>query len=49
MLQPSVQAIAAYAKEHKLGGVFAFDSSMDSISGGTFTYELMNAIATALA
>jgi hypothetical protein len=46
--QQSVQAVAAFIKQHKLNGVFAFGSS-DTISGGTFTYQLMKAIARAAA
>jgi len=45
----SMRAIVAYAKAHGLGGVFAFDSSMDTMDGsGAFTYTAMNAIADAL-
>jgi len=28
-----------------LGGAFSWDSSMDTISGGSFTYELTHAMA----
>jgi len=41
----SVIDITNWAKTKGLVGVFIFDTSMDSISGGTFTYELSNAIA----
>mmetsp|Transcript_72435 Transcript_72435/g.65136 ORF Transcript_72435/g.65136 Transcript_72435/m.65136 type:complete len:447 (+) Transcript_72435:138-1478(+) len=41
----TVQAIVDFAKSKKLGGAFAFDISMDSMSGGTFTYELTKEIA----
>jgi len=42
----SIQAITAYAIKKKLGGVFVFDTSMDTVtSGGEWTYELTNQIA----
>jgi len=44
----SVTAITKYAVDLGLAGVFIFDTSMDSMSGGVFTYELSNAIASAL-
>jgi len=44
----SVTAITNYAKSKGLSGVFFFDTSMDSISNGQFTYELTNAIADTL-
>ena len=44
----SIAAITAFAQEKKLGGVFIYDSSMDTISkNGQFTYTLMNQIAAA--
>ena len=45
----SVREIAAWARKKGLGGVFVFDSSMDTFSGGEWTYTLMNAIAAELA
>jgi len=45
----SAVAITKWAKSLGLGGVFIFDSSMDTISGGQFTYEISNAIANELA
>jgi hypothetical protein len=44
-----VREIAAWARKKGLGGVFVFDSSMDTFSGGEWTYTLMNAIAAELA
>jgi len=44
----SVSTIAQYSKSLKLDGVFIFDTSEDSISGGQHTYELMSTIATVL-
>lgn len=44
----SLVAITNYAKKLNLAGVFIFDTSMDSMEGGQFTYELSNAIAGAL-
>lgn len=46
----SMAAITAYAKAHGLGGVFAFDTSMDTRdpASGAFNYGLMNAIADGL-
>lgn len=32
--------------DQKLGGVFIFDTSMDTMKDGKFTYGLMNQIAT---
>jgi len=46
--QESIVAITSYAKSRGLAGAFVFDTSMDTISGGTFTYTLMNAIADSL-
>ena len=40
-----VKAIVDYAKKKELGGAFAFDISMDSQSGGAFTYKLTKEIA----
>jgi len=44
----SMAAITKYATSKGCDGVFVFDTSMDSISNGAFTYELMNAVAAAL-
>jgi len=46
--ETSMKAIAAYAVKMQLGGVFAFDLSMDTMSGSAFTFGLHNAIADAL-
>jgi len=40
-----VKAVVDYAKHKKLGGAFAFDISMDTMSGGSFSYELTKEIA----
>ena len=46
----SVRAIARWARQKGLGGVFVFDSSIDTRSAaGEWTYTLMNAIAEELA
>ena len=46
----SVRTIARWARQKGLGGVFVFDSSMDTRSAaGEWTYTLMNAIAEELA
>jgi len=48
----SIKAIAQYAVDNGLAGVFAFDSSMDTLAdpnnGGEFSFELMNAMADTL-
>jgi chitinase len=44
----SVRFIAKWAKSKGLGGVFVFDSSMDTFENGEWTYTLMNAIADQL-
>jgi len=44
----SVNAISQWSMDQGLDGVFIFDTSMDSISGSSFTYEIMNAIADTL-
>jgi len=44
----SVTAITKYGMDNKLSGVFVFDTSMDSVQGGSFTYELTNVIANTL-
>ena len=44
----SVRFIAKWAKSKGLGGVFVFDSSMDTFENGEWTYKLMNAIADQL-
>merc|ERR1719361_2145767 len=41
----TVSAIVDFAKDKKLGGAFAFDISMDSQSGSTWTYKLTKEIA----
>jgi chitinase len=42
----SIAKITDYVKKQKLGGLFVFDTSMDTVtSGGQWTYELMNQIA----
>lgn len=43
-----MNTIVSYVKEKQLAGAFAFDTSMDSHSGGSWSYELMNAIADGL-
>jgi len=42
----SVEAITQYALDEGLRGVFVFDTSMDSVDNGQFTYKLTNAIAS---
>jgi hypothetical protein len=44
----SALAIARYAKGLGLGGVFVFDSSMDTMDGSDFTYSLSLAVAKEL-
>jgi len=44
----SVTDITNWAKTKNLAGVFIFDTSMDSIANGQFSYELTNTIADAL-
>jgi chitinase len=44
----SMTAIANYAIEKGLAGVFAWDSTMDTVSGGQPTYELSNLIVKVL-
>jgi len=46
--EQSARAITAYAVKLGLGGVFVFDSSMDTMSGGDFTYQISNAVADEL-
>eukprot|EP00483_Globobulimina_turgida_P002480 UN02484 len=41
----TVSAIVNFAKSKNLGGAFAFDISMDSMSGSQFTYKLTKEIA----
>jgi len=41
----SVTDIVNYAKKMNLAGVFIFDTSMDSMENGKFSYKLMNTIA----
>lgn len=47
--QASIAKITTYAKTKGLGGVFVFDTSMDTLDfgTGTFTYELTKQIAAA--
>merc|ERR1719329_1446310 len=49
----SIKDITQYAVDNGLAGVFAFDSSMDTLkdpnNGGEFSFELMNAMADTLA
>merc|ERR1712127_209477 len=49
----STKAISQYVVDKGLAGVFAFDSSMDTLkdpnNGGEFSFELMNAMADTLA
>lgn len=44
----SVEAITQYAIDMGLKGVFIFDTSMDSMDNGQFTYKLTKAIAAKL-
>jgi len=44
----SVGTLSKYAMDNNLAGAFGFDASMDSISGGSFTFELMNSMSSAL-
>lgn len=48
----SIKAITQYAVDNGLAGVFAFDSSMDTLkdpnNGGEFSFELMHAMADTL-
>lgn len=44
----SMDSIIEYTKKNNLKGAFIFDTSMDTVSGGTFTYKLMNQIADGL-
>jgi len=45
----SVAAVTNYTIANNLGGIFVFDTSMDTVtSGGQFTYELMNQMANQL-
>jgi len=39
---------ANYVKNNNLAGIFTFDSSMDTMSGGTWTYQMMQTINQAL-
>jgi len=41
----SIHEITQYTMNQGLAGVFIFDSSMDTVSDGKFTFELMNQIA----
>jgi len=45
---PSVKNITSWTVSKKLRGIFIYDTSMDSIVNGQFTYELMNGIADSL-
>ena len=42
----TVDSIVEFAKSKNLAGIFAFDISMDSMSGSTFTFELTKQMAT---
>jgi len=44
----SVTALTKYGMDNNLAGVFIFDTSMDGIQGGQYTFELMNVIANTL-
>jgi len=45
----SLAAITSYVMDNKLGGLFVFDTSMDTVQGaGDWTYALMNGIADQL-
>ena len=44
----SITAICEYVKRLGLGGAFAFDTSMDTVAGGQWTYKLMNTMADVL-
>jgi len=46
--ETSVTAITNFAKTKGLPGVFVFDTSMDGVTGGSFTYTLTNKIADTL-
>jgi len=45
----SIDAIVAYSEKQRLGGVFIFDTSMDTVTkSGTWTFDLMNQIADSM-
>ena len=44
----SMQAIASYVVAQGLGGAFLFDTSMDTLESGTWTYNLTHTVANAL-
>merc|ERR1711920_195435 len=44
----SIHEITQYMMDQGLGGVFVFDTSMDTVSNGQFTFEPMNQIAADL-
>ncbi len=44
----SIKAIIDYANSLNLAGAFIWDTSMDTVSGGSQTYTLMNLIADGL-
>jgi len=45
----SSQAFVKYEKEMGLAGLFVYSTDMDTNSGGSYTYDLMNGIADAMA
>lgn len=45
----SLTAISEYALKMNLAGVFSYDSSMDSVTGGAFDYQLSKLIVKTLA
>lgn len=44
----SIKAITQYVMDQKLGGLFVFDTSMDTVESGSWSYSLMNQIASQL-
>ena len=47
--ETSMNAMVAFAKALGLSGVFTFDSGMDTLEGGAWTYRFMNNLADQLA
>jgi len=41
----SIHEITEYTMNEKLAGIFVFDTSMDTVANGEFTFELMNQMA----
>merc|ERR1712203_544289 len=41
----SIHEITEYTMNEKLAGIFVFDTSMDTVQNGQFTFELMNQMA----